>query len=340
MKNFFCALVSFIGLLGFSSCEKDPEVTNEGAYNVIYYTSTDGQIVEPEAYYLFGEANIVSNTYENGQGVITFDNQVKIIGVSAFDDVYNLKTIVLPPSVQRIETKAFEDCIALEEIRMEDGVSVIGQIAFVNCRSLTQITLPSGLKKIEYGLFNNCISLESITIPESVTSIGNSVFGGCSSLTSITIPDAVTSIGSQAFYACHSLTSIHGKYASEDRRCLVIDGVLNSFAPAGLTEYTIPDGVISIGDCAFAECSNLTSVTIPDGVTSIGRYAFTYCDNLTSVYCKPTTPPAAIFDNDYWSAFGGIADGTKIYVPNSSVEAYKTAEGWSDYAYYIVGYEF
>lgn len=264
MKNFFCVLVSFIGLFGFSSCEKDPEVTNEGAYNVIYYTSTDGQIVEPNGYHLFGEAHIESNTYENGQGVITFNNQVRIIGESAFDDVYNLKTIVLPESVQRIETKAFEDCIALEEIRMGDGVSVIGQIAFANCQSLTQITLPSGLKEIEYGLFNNCISLESITIPESVTSIGDSVFGGCSSLTSITIPDAVTSIGSQAFY----------------------------------------------------------------------------CDNLTSVYCKPTTPPAAIFDNDYWSAFGGIADGTKIYVPNSSVEAYKTAEGWSDYAYYIVGYEF
>ena len=30
----------------------------------------------------------------------------------------------------------------------------------------------------------------------------------------------------------------------------------------------------------------------------------------------------------------------KIYVPTASVEAYKSAEGWSEYAKYIEGYDF
>ena len=43
--------------------------------------------------------------------------------------------------------------------------------------------------------------------------------------------------------------------------------------------YTIPTGVTSIGDNAFAACRYLTSVTIPTGVTSIGDGAFDYCSS-------------------------------------------------------------
>ena len=54
--------------------------------------------------------------------------------------------------------------------------------------------------------------------------------------------------------------------------------------PAGKSGgYQIPDGVTSIGDEAFAECSGLTSVVIEDGVTSIGDEAFSGCSSLTSI---------------------------------------------------------
>ena len=96
------------------------------------------------------------------------------------------------------------------------------------------------------------------------------------------------------------------------------------------------DAVTTIGVEAFAYCSSLTSVTIPDSVTMIGDYAFDHCSSLTSVYCKAITPPALgrahVFDNN--------GSGRKIYVPTESVEAYKSAEGWSDYADAIVGYNF
>lgn len=50
-----------------------------------------------------------------------------------------------------------------------------------------------------------------------------------------------------------------------------------------ITRVVIENGVTSIADSAFAQCSNLAKITIPDSVTSIGTYAFEQCESLTSV---------------------------------------------------------
>ena len=86
---------------------------------------------------------------------------------------------------------------------------------------------------------------------------------------------------------------------------------------------------------AFSNSSNLTSVTIGNSVTSNGEYAFRNCSSLTEVYCKPTTPPAGGY-----KMFDSNASGRKIYVPRNSVDTYKSATNWSDYASYIVDYDF
>ena len=316
----------------------------------IFYTSTDGNVVTPNKTDVFG-ANIVSNTYENGLGVITFDSAVTSIGNYAF----------------------YSSCKSLTSVTIPDSVTSIGNLAFYNCDSLTSVTIPDSVTSIGYGAFAHCSSLTSVTIPDSVTSIGKEGFYGCNSLTSVTIPDSVTSIENGAFANCRSLQAFYGKYASSDNRYLVIDGVLNSFAPSGLTSYTIPDSVTSIGYGAFAHCDSLTSVTIPDSVTSIGNsafyscssltsvtipdsvtsigeyafgscgsltsvtignsvtsigeYAFGSCGSLTSVYCKPLTPPSL-----YTEVFENNATDRKFYVPAEAVDAYKTADGWKDYA--------
>ena len=153
--------------------------------------------------------------------------------------------------------------------------------------------------------FSDCDNLTSITFPETLTTIGKQAFSGCSSLTSITIPEGVTTIGSNAFKQCSKLASI-----------------------------TLPEGVTTIGDWTFSGCISLTSITIPEGVTTIGRYAFNGCSSLTSVYCKPTTPPTL------GSGSSVFPRSVTIFVPSASVNAYKSANGWSYYASKIVGYDF
>ena len=452
--------------------------------NEIWYTSKDGNIVKPGQNDVFG-ATIVSNTYENGKGIIKFNGNVTSIGKYAFEYCEALTSITIPNSVTTIGKYAFEYCEALTSITIPNSVTTIGKSAFSLCYALKSINIPNSVTEIGEEAFLLCSALESVTIgnsvtsigeeafeycyalesfygklasednrcviidgvlkafapagltsytiPNSVTSIGNYAFACCYALTSVTIPNSVTSIGERAFAWCDALESFYGKFASEDNRCLIIDGILNSFAPAGLTTYTIPNSVTSIGsytfyDCdaltsvtignsvtsigynAFARCDALTSITIgnsvteigedafqycsalksiniPNSVTSIGNYAFYYCsalksvtigngvtsigyaafdgcsalesvnipnsvtsigyrafswcDALKEVYCKPTTPPTAdLGGHSYWSAFDGNASGRKIYVPTESVDAYKAASGWSNYAGSIEPYEF
>ena len=108
--------------------------------------------------------------------------------------------------------------------------------------------------------------------------------------------------------------------------------------------YTSSDGKIVKPQDSSSFDATILSNTYKDGsgiiefdapITSIGICAFYDCSSLTNVYCKPTTPPAGDYD-----IFTGNASGRKIYVPTESVEAYKNASHWSDYASDIVGYNF
>ena len=168
------------------------------------------------------------------------------------------------------------------------------------------ITCKGNITVINNQAFYNCTNLTSIEIPNSVTSIGNLAFSGCSNLTSIEIPNSVTSIGDGAFRYCESLTSIE-----------------------------IPNNVTSIGSSMFYQCSSLTSIEIPNSVTSIGNWAFYQCSSLMSVYVKSTTPPTLGY-----SVFNLNASDRKIYVPRASLDIYKTASGWREYASAIEPYDF
>ena len=349
--------------------------------NEIWYTSTDGNVVSPYATDVFG-ASIISNTYSNGKGIIKFSSNVTSIGTKAFYSCTNITSITIPNSVTEIGVRAFAGC-DITSIKIPDSTTEIGEAAFAgsnlakviipdsvteiregafsNCDSLTSVTIGSGVTLIEASAFFACINLTEFngkfastdkrclivngtlhsfapyglskyTIPNSVTSVGDYAFDCCSNLTSITIPNSVTSIGFCAFDRCSSLAEFNGKFASTDKRCLIVDGVLNSFAPYGLTEYKIPDSVTTIGSYVFYCCSSLKSITIGNSVTEIKMGAFLNCSSLSSVYCKPTTPPT-LGGN---TVFSDNASGRKIYVPSESVSAYKSAEYWSEYANSIV----
>ena len=277
--------------------------------------------------YAFGSSSLTS---------ITIPDSVTSIGNYAFTVCLGLTNVAIPDSVTSIGNGLFERCYNLISITLPNGVTSIGDYTFNGCNSLDSVIIPDSVTSIGNMAFNGCSNLTSVVIGNSVTSIGGGAFSGCSGLTSITIPDSVTSIGNFAFSSCESLTSFYGKFASSDNRCLIIDGVLNSFAPAELTEYTIPNSVTKIGSCAFRYYGSLTSITIPDSVTSIEDQAFYNCSSLINVYCKPTTPPTL----GWIYAFDKNADGRKIYVPSASVDEYKNTGAWGKYADAIIGYNF
>ena len=280
---------------------------------------------------------IISAISKNG--IVIIPKGVRKIGALAFSKCYNLTSVTIPDSVTEIGDYAFYNCNSLSSITIPHGITVIGKKAFSGCHSLTSITIPDSVTMIAWATFSGCHNLTSITIPDSVTTIGVSAFSSCHSLKSVIIPDRVTTVGEFAFWKCSSLTAFYGKYASRDGRCLIKDNILLGFAPYDITKYTIPDNVNAIGEGVFYNCHSLKSIIIPACVNTIGEEKFYFCRCLTSVYCKATTPPKLEGGIFYYNA-----SVLKIYIPKSDgsivLEAYKSAEGWKDYADIIEEYDF
>ena len=90
----------------------------------------------------------------------------------------------------------------------------------------------------------------------------------------------------------------------------ITDGVMSS--PSwryNCSEVNIPEGVTSLGEECFYNCSSLTSITIPESVTSLGGSCFYYCSSLTSI----TIPESVtILGSECFSYCGAL---TSINIP-------------------------
>lgn len=218
---------------------------------------------------------------------LVFPNSLKTIGAMAFEYNYALETVTFGDGLEVIGSNAFRSCNKLNYIygplsssTNKELITKNGVLALVINKGLKTYTIPSNVKEIAPACFSGFTSLTSITIGEGVEKIGASAFYGCDKLTTITIPSTVVEIGDSAFTASYTdnKTGFYGKFASEDNKCLIVNGVLKAVASKGLTEFHIPNGVTAIGANVFFRLEHLKKITIPDGVLKIGSWAFTYCD--------------------------------------------------------------
>ena len=279
----------------------------------------------------------------------------------------NIKSVFLGDNVAAIGAYAFARCEGITEIILPDSVTSIEEGAFYGCTGLTSVTIPDSVTSIGYHAFYGCSGLTSVTIGNGVTSIGYDAFWGCTGLTyneydnayylgnetnpylvlmkakdiditSCAICEQTKFIYGSAFSGCSGLRSIY--YTGDVASWCGVSGLAGVMS-SGRTLYidgkkvegdlVIPDGVTSIGDYAFYDCSGLTSVTIPDSVTSIGRNAFDGCTNLIKrygvsyvdgwvIYADSDIKTASIRQGtrgiaDY--AFQGCSSLTSVTIPDS-----------------------
>lgn len=128
------------------------------------------------------------------------------------------------------------------------------------------------------------------------------------------------------------------------------------FRSCKMSSITLPNSLITIGQDAFRSCVNLTEMIVPEGVTSTGQqwiwdsYQVALIDlpstitTLTgygiqpyrstqvdfNVICRAINPPTL-------GSSAYLTKLVKVYVPDNSVDAYKAANKWSDFATKIVG---
>ena len=202
---------------------------------------------------------------------------VTTIGLHAFRDCRNLKSITLPDSVTEIEDEAFKNCRYLKSVTLPDGLTTLGEQAFAHCLALDEIVLPDGLNEIGTSAFYDCTALKTVSLPDDLTVLGAGAFKACTALTDVRLPDSLTEIGNYAFSECTALTDVR----LPEGLALIGNGTFNGCR--SLTDIVIPDGVTSIVEDMFYGCDTLKSITIPESITVIGANAFFGCYALTNV---------------------------------------------------------
>ena len=315
------AVISAVSGDKLAQCTVTVSVLN----NIIYYTSSDQNIITPYNTGAFG-SNIIANKYENGLGRIVFDGPVIKIGKAAFyqcntllsiqlpstitvidnnsfNECEQLQLLEIPSGVTSIGNSAFEQCELLKEIIIPDTVISIGDKAFYCCSNLTNIELSESVQSIGENCFFCCLKLKNVNIPHKITKLDNSVFQCCYNLELDEIPINIKSIGNRTFNQCHSIKKIKFHEGLETIG-------FHAFSETSISDLIIPNSVTSIGTSAFKDCKLLKNIlfgkglvsipaecfsgtafsciSIPENFTHIGDKAFSKCDYLSKVYLPST----------------------------------------------------
>ena len=284
--------VTAVGIYAFSGCEAMTDVTlskniTKIPSGMFYNGFALKEITIPE-----GVTEIGEYAFYQCRSLTSAEmpDTVSKLGNEVFYGCSALQSFILPKGITDIPYGAFWDCSALKEITIPEGATGIGERAFVNCYALSDVTIPDSMRIIGDYAFYGCRGMEAVILGESVIQIGSRAFEDCASVKRVYIPAATRSIGESAFLGMSRLETIvvdsanpaymadiNGILFTKDRTTLLL-------YPAGRTaaEYTIPYGVVNIGQSAFSG-SSLTRLVLPRSVKKVNYYAFNNCSRLTDM---------------------------------------------------------
>ena len=301
---------------------------------------TEGGIAD----FTYGKAPWYQDIYDSGIRCLIIGSGIKTIGSYAFADCTDLAEIIVPDGVISIGDGAFQQNSGAKRVVLPPSTVYIGHGALRDCSALTSVSLPDSMSnRLFLDMFEGCTNLKSVDIPDGITDIYEGDLASCPNWTDIyydnwgrvwnrvvsnvrdSIPDRMN---------VHFKDNIYdsGSCGENVTWTLTADGTLTISGTGAMTDYTydsrspwyscrtyikrvvMQQGVTSIGDHAFWDCSGLTSVTIPDGVTSIGGDAFSGCAALTSV-----TIPSSVTSIG-GGAFSGCTSLTSVAIPSSVTE--------------------
>jgi len=306
--------VTDIGNMVLDRCSGLTEINVDS--NNPAYVSVDGVLFSADKTELI--------RYPGGKTETTYEipESVNKIANGTFDSCSNFTSINIPDNVNSIGKWAFSVCRGLTSITIPDSVASIGECAFAYCSGLTSITIPNKITRIEFSTFMGCTNLAEITIPYSATYIENGAFSSCKNLTDVYYT-GTEEMWNKLYKGSNNdyLTNATIHYAElnadiiEPGTCgenltwkldiegtLTISGTGDMYDWDGISDVPwysykysirnviIEDGVTSIGNDAFYNCSEITIITIPVSVTSIDSYVFERCSGLTEINVDSNNP--------------------------------------------------
>ena len=256
---------------------------------------------------------------------VTLSNTITSIGAEMFSGCSKLSIIEIPETVTNIGESAFKNCDRLKSIVIPEGVTEISSYLFDRCSSLKNITLPSTIESIGYNAFNysgnwtwdeygnrimkeisRTIKCNAITPPK----LGSFVFD-CNIIT-LEVPfESVLAYKEDASWSEYDITYVSKKVdgqnflpTSDTEIEVTKDEENNNYTGEVVIpgELTIDDKtytVSSIGESAFAGCTEMTSVSIPESISSIESTAFEGCTGLQLLDMSECTSLETISANTF-----------------------------------------
>lgn len=306
--------VTYIEMCAFSNCPDLRELhlpstlmyIGDAEANIISGSNNIEVITIPknaEYFYVDGNCLIEKKTGTLALGcktsVIPTGGSVKEIGRCAFQSNPNVKNIVLPEGITKIDELAFAGCKNLKSIVFPKSLTEIGPWAFQNCTSLEKVNLTEKVTVIYYEAFHNCTKLAEVVLPGSLEKIYWSSFGLCPALNEIKYLGTKAEWNSVdidiSWNTGSAITVIHCsdgdvnlrdhdgtqglvyKFSADGKYAILVGSV--SGTDKRIVVATTYNGVPvkKIGSRAFAGNASLTEIVIPEGVTVIENEAFYVC---------------------------------------------------------------